>query len=247
MYYIRTGESRRFAYIGYKSQEDAQSALDYYNGTYIHTSKISVEFAKMYGDNSLPRPWSAHSKGSSAYAIAHSDAEGKKKSSETFKNDENPARKDLLNEKLDKFLDIPSPSTMAAAIMDTGRLFVRNLSYETTEDDLRDLFVKYGPLSGVSIPLGIETRKSKGFGYVTFMMPSDALRAWQELDGTIWEGRLLHILPAKDKNIESDPNGEDNDSNFKNLKKKVQKASATNSTNWNSLFMNVIYLFEVLN
>src|SRR5262245_24209430 len=40
------GQSRRFAYIGYKSETDAQRAISYFNGTFIDTSRIAVEQAK---------------------------------------------------------------------------------------------------------------------------------------------------------------------------------------------------------
>lgn len=42
-----------------------------------------------------------------------------------------------------------------------------------------------------------ETKRSKGIAYVQFQVPEDAVRAAQQLDGTIFQGRLLHILAAK--------------------------------------------------
>lgn len=43
------------------------------------------------------------------------------------------------------------------------------------------------------------SRKPKGFGTVTFMMPEHAIKAYTELDGSILNGRMLHILPGKAK------------------------------------------------
>lgn len=84
-------------------------------------------------------------------------------------------------------------------IAESGRIFVRNLAYTTTEDDLRSLFVTYGPLAEVNLPVDKISRKPKGFGTVEFMMPEHAARAHSELDGTSLNGRMLHILPGKSK------------------------------------------------
>lgn len=43
------------------------------------------------------------------------------------------------------------------------------------------------------------TRKSKGFGVITFLMPEHAVKAYSELDGTVIHGRMLHLLPGKAK------------------------------------------------
>jgi multiple RNA-binding domain-containing protein 1 len=83
------------------------------------------------------------------------------------------------------------------SIAETGRLFLRNLSYSATEAELRKLFSPFGELSDVHLVLDRETRKSKGIAYVMFMMPEDAMRAAAALDATDFQGRLLHILPAK--------------------------------------------------
>ncbi|RUS26301.1 hypothetical protein BC938DRAFT_470950 [Jimgerdemannia flammicorona] len=65
------GVSRRFAYIGYRTEKEAKAALKFFNDTYIDTSKIIVEKAKPIGDTSLPRPWSVYSVGSSTYLRSH--------------------------------------------------------------------------------------------------------------------------------------------------------------------------------
>ncbi|CAN6240847.1 unnamed protein product [Urochloa humidicola] len=60
---IRTkdGKSRQFAFIGFRTKEDAQEALKYFNNTYIDTCKITCEVARKIGDPDAPRPWSRHS------------------------------------------------------------------------------------------------------------------------------------------------------------------------------------------
>lgn len=64
--YTKDGKFRRFGFIGYKTEDQAQAALQHFNKSFIDTSKITVDIAKNLGDESLPRPWSKYSQGSSA-------------------------------------------------------------------------------------------------------------------------------------------------------------------------------------
>lgn len=61
------------------------------------------------------------------------------------------------------------------------------------------LFLILGPLTEVSLPIDFTTRKLKGFGLITFLMPEHAVKAYSELDGSIVHGRMLHLLPGKAK------------------------------------------------
>jgi len=81
-------------------------------------------------------------------------------------------------------------------ITDSGRLFIRNLPFSCTEEELNVLFSSYGPITETHLPLD-EERKGKGFGFVQFMIPEHAHLAMSEVDGTPFQGRLLHIIPAK--------------------------------------------------
>ncbi|KAJ2797412.1 Multiple RNA-binding domain-containing protein 1, partial [Coemansia guatemalensis] len=69
--YTSTGKFRRFGYIGYRSEQEAQDALAFFNNTFIDTSKINVEIAKPRGDVSLPRAWSIYTQGTSLYNKSH--------------------------------------------------------------------------------------------------------------------------------------------------------------------------------
>ncbi|KAL3679101.1 hypothetical protein R1sor_022057 [Riccia sorocarpa] len=83
------------------------------------------------------------------------------------------------------------------SVAETGRLFVRNLPYTASQEDLMELFSKFGQLSEVHLVLDKATKRSKGFAYILYMLPEDAVRAFEELDKSIFQGRLLHIIPAK--------------------------------------------------
>lgn len=56
-----------------------------------------------------------------------------------------------------------------------------------------------GPLADLTLPVDRETRKMKGFATVTYVMPEHAVAAYAKLDGTVFHGRMLHLLPAKTK------------------------------------------------
>jgi len=122
------------------------------------------------------------------------------------------------------------------SIAETGRLFLRNLPYTATEDDLRELFAPFGQTTDVHIVLDRMTGMSKGFAYVTFMMPEDAERAAAELDSRDFQGRLLHILPARlPRN--SGAKASASEASFKKQREEERKSQAGNRAAWNSLFM----------
>ncbi|VEU21330.1 DEKNAAC102569 [Brettanomyces naardenensis] len=127
----------------------------------------------------------------------------------------------------------------AQQISETGRLFLRNILYTSAESDFRGLFSSYGELEEVHVAVDTRTGTSKGFAYVQFKNPEDAVRAYQELDRSIFQGRLLHILPGK-------PKKENKVDEFAlaNMPLKKQKflkrkyGAAKQQFSWNSLYMN---------
>ncbi|GIL52539.1 hypothetical protein Vafri_8379 [Volvox africanus] len=143
-------------------------------------------------------------------------------------------------------------------ILETGRLFVRNLAYTATETDLSDFFGAFGDLQEVHLVMDRETKRSKGLAYVQYQIPEDAVRAAQQLDGTIYQGRLIHILAAKPAlggaiqsttNVAGSDGGEEDGSgakgaggrpgtsSFKAQREAQRKADAGNRAAWNTLFM----------
>ena len=127
------------------------------------------------------------------------------------------------------------------SIADSGRLFIRNLPYTTTEEELTDLFEEYGQLSEINLLVDKSTGSSIGLGYVTFMFPEHAVKAFSELDSKVFQGRILHLLPSKPPNKEvgvvksTDP--ETQSSSFKSRQKEKLKSEAGSSHNWNTLFL----------
>ncbi|KAI5074699.1 hypothetical protein GOP47_0010660 [Adiantum capillus-veneris] len=435
---IRTsdGRSRQFAFVGYRSEEEALAAVNYFNRTFIDTSRLICEIARPVGDQIEFRPWSRHSKGSSAYEKSHeisknekfpvqslqdhkgarskggentsedpelaeflqamqtrsksklwandtmedkekskkissktneikklkrqkdtnlaekaqekavnlkkasilhstvdykdirpakkstpkdegdeeaeniasaslfteskvsqaeahnlardetisdmdylkqrtkdnwSDEEGEHEDATSSSNSESASSESEIerlslsddamdNRSLDesvKDLNVPSQEQDAQnshieevvaeqqeSVAETGRLFVRNLSYTTSEEDLQDLFGQYGELSEVHLVLDKETKRSKGFAYVLYMLPESAVKAMESLDMKTFQGRLLHILPAKRppsvtekdlKNKTKTP-GMNQFKQDKEAQRRAAEASGSTQA-WNALFM----------
>lgn len=126
-----------------------------------------------------------------------------------------------------------------AKIGETGRLFLRNILYSSNEKDFRDLFENYGELSEVHVAVDTRNGSSKGFAYIQFKNPKEAIDAYQGLDKKVFQGRLLHILPGK-------PKKENKLDEFalQNMPLKKQRLlrrkynASKNQFSWNSLYMN---------
>ncbi|XP_060803554.1 probable RNA-binding protein 19 [Amyelois transitella] len=121
------------------------------------------------------------------------------------------------------------------SIGESGCIFVRNLPYIVSEAELTSLFEKYGPITEVNMPIDPILRQAKGFATVTFMIPEHAVKAYTELDGTSFCGRMLHLLPGRTEKVDKD--SDDEGLSFKEKKAKKLKAQAKSSHNWNVLFL----------
>ncbi|MEF8824655.1 MAG: RNA-binding protein [Desulfohalobiaceae bacterium] len=76
------------------------------------------------------------------------------------------------------------------------RMYVGNLPYSSSEDDVRELFSQYGDVGDVNVVRDRETGKSRGFGFVE-MGQDQAEEAMSELDGSKFGGRTLKVNEAK--------------------------------------------------
>ncbi|XP_077417240.1 putative RNA-binding protein 19 [Vanacampus margaritifer] len=124
-------------------------------------------------------------------------------------------------------------------VAESGRLFVRNLPYTCTEEEIKEVFSKHGPLSEVLVPIDNLTKRPKGFAFITYMIPENAVAALAQLDGHIFQGRMLHLLPStvKKEKSESSEAGGPGSSSYKRQKDAKNKASSSSSHNWNTLFV----------
>ncbi|XP_024158327.1 multiple RNA-binding domain-containing protein 1 [Rosa chinensis] len=365
----KEGKSRQFAFIGFRSELQAQEAIKYFNKTFIDTYRISCELARKVGDPEIPRPWSRHTKekekekekresegAAAAEAKSRSGVGGKRSEDEdeiddpklkeflqvmqpraksklwsndtvianvegkigkgekkreqrkkgneeslatmdveveeeVEKDDSHNVAKDNVVSDMDYFksrvkkdwsdsessdsddeeeeeeegeeLDAkeeaevneeeageeqvlaqgnPSSSLKDEKdeMLDTSRLFVRNLPFTATEDELEEHFCKFGDAQ-VHLVIDKEMNRSKGIAYVLYSHPESAQRALEELDGSIFQGRLLHVMPAKQKNPSpgADDSANQASKSLKQQREEKRKASeASGDTRaWNSLFI----------
>lgn len=79
------------------------------------------------------------------------------------------------------------------------KLFVGNLSWNTSENDLRNEAESYGQVDEVRIILDRETGRSRGFGFVTFSERDDALDAMEKMNGKEFDGRVLKVNEAHER------------------------------------------------
>ena len=76
-------------------------------------------------------------------------------------------------------------------------IYVGNLSYDITEDDLQEVFADYGEVKRVYLPVDRETKKKRGFGFVEMSNDDDESTAIETLDGAQWMGRQIKVNKAK--------------------------------------------------
>lgn len=76
-------------------------------------------------------------------------------------------------------------------------IYVGNLSFQATEEDLREVFAEYGEVNRVSLPTDRETGRKRGFAFVEMKDESNEDAAIADLDGAEWLGRELKVNKAK--------------------------------------------------
>jgi len=78
-----------------------------------------------------------------------------------------------------------------------NKLFVGNLSFNTTENDLQDMFAAHGTVLETNLMMDRETGRPRGFGFITMSGPAEAEAAIQALNGKSIDGRALTVNIAK--------------------------------------------------
>ena len=82
--------------------------------------------------------------------------------------------------------------------MNSAKLYVGNLSYETSEASIRTAFEAHGEVTSVNLITDRDSGRPKGFGFVEMGSPDDAQKAKSALDGTQLDGRALKVDVAKE-------------------------------------------------
>ncbi|OJA12467.1 hypothetical protein AZE42_10513, partial [Rhizopogon vesiculosus] len=324
------GTSRRFGFVGFKSDQEATAARDWFDRTFIDSTRINVMIVEGAKDAPAPRPnkrrrlsdptadpgpssrplvhktektgkTSAPAPSTSASSLdqfmdvmqprtkkgplwaneakeshpvlptidppetdtipegpgdneAISDLEWMRRRMKSV-SDVSPAKvfeqSDDEHEDVDHSAVPDEPKDPAKdTIMQTSRLFLRNLAFSCTEAELMEQFQLDENCIGTSDPLGHDdsivhipvdslSKQSKGLAYVTFKQPTSALSAYEALDKKSFQGRLLHIIPAVDRKGKFEvEDGEGKKKSLKDERNSRRKATAGREFNWSMLYMN---------
>ena len=80
------------------------------------------------------------------------------------------------------------------------KMYVGNLSFDTTKQDLETLFSQHGEVTDVHLPSDRDTGRPRGFGFVTMDSAQAMESAIKEIDGTDIDGRTLKVNEARPRN-----------------------------------------------
>jgi RNA recognition motif-containing protein len=78
-------------------------------------------------------------------------------------------------------------------------IYIGNLSYQASEEDIREVFAEYGTVKRVVLPMDRETGRMRGFAFVEMSSDEHENSAIADLDGAEWMGRQLKVNKAKPK------------------------------------------------
>ncbi len=78
-------------------------------------------------------------------------------------------------------------------------IYIGNLSYKATEEDLKSVFEDYGAVKRVVLPTDRETGRMRGFAFVEMTEDASEDKAIENLDGADWMGRTLKVNKARPK------------------------------------------------
>lgn len=81
----------------------------------------------------------------------------------------------------------------------SNKLFVGNLSFNTTENDLQDAFAAHGTVIEANLMMDRATGRPRGFGFVTMSTPEEAQKAIDAMNGRSIDGRALTVNIARER------------------------------------------------
>jgi RNA recognition motif-containing protein len=81
--------------------------------------------------------------------------------------------------------------------MNQNRLFVGNLAFQTAENDLQDYFAQAGVVTSINVMFDKVTGKSRGFAFIEFSTPEEAVKAVEQFHNKEFQGRALTVNIAR--------------------------------------------------
>eukprot|EP01063_Lacrimia_lanifica_P034808 TRINITY_DN6523_c0_g2_i1.p1 TRINITY_DN6523_c0_g2~~TRINITY_DN6523_c0_g2_i1.p1 ORF type:complete len:835 (+),score=308.25 TRINITY_DN6523_c0_g2_i1:95-2599(+) len=148
-----------------------------------------------------------------------------------------PVRKNTLEIEVAPELDAETKREQAVeTILQSGRLFVSNLPYTATEEELAPLMNKTGTVVEIHIPLTRDSKQSKGVAFVQYAIPEQAVEAYDNLQNAFFQGRSIVVDAGKANPYEEEEESTAK-SSYKKMKELKEKAGQADATRWNTLFM----------
>lgn len=86
-------------------------------------------------------------------------------------------------------------------------IYVGNLNYEVTQEDLNEVFGEYGTVKRVYLPTDRETGRKRGFGFVEMETDEQETEAINTLDGAEWMGRTIRVNKARPRESSNSDGG----------------------------------------
>ncbi|MGD1921331.1 MAG: RNA recognition motif domain-containing protein [Pleurocapsa sp.] len=86
-------------------------------------------------------------------------------------------------------------------------IYVGNLNYEVTPEDLQEVFGEYGNVKRVHLPTDRETGRKRGFGFVEMNTDEEETEAINTLDGAEWMGRTIRVNKARPRESSNSDGG----------------------------------------
>jgi RNA recognition motif-containing protein len=83
-------------------------------------------------------------------------------------------------------------------------IYIGNLPYDATQDSLSTVFAEYGTVGQIYLPVGRETSKQRGFGFIEMLTDAEEEAAISDLDGAESMGRWLRVNKARPRTENSD-------------------------------------------
>jgi len=93
-------------------------------------------------------------------------------------------------------------------------IYVGNLNYEVSQEDLSEVFSEYGKVKRVHLPTDRETGRKRGFGFVEMETEAEEDKAIETLDGAEWMGREIKVNKARPRENRSSFSGGGNRDRF---------------------------------
>lgn len=223
-----SGRSRCFAFVGFHTTDEADYCRRFLTNAYIHTIKVEADWAKTRQETAKEQDESME--------------QGRRKrfrTEQVEKSKATPAKEHSDNK--DCSTSFCSPASIDLALS-TGRLMVTNLPYMCQGEDLRFHFTSFGQVAEAHVVRDEDTTRSRGLGFVLFVLPEDALKALRSEQ--VLQGRRIVVQGAEDKK-KSGPSQEIHHykkglSSFKRHKQAIQKDQSIHhqeEQTWNLLYV----------